>query len=88
MYTEDEAKEKWCPQSITLVENEDTNRIVAINRMDGCYLPGTMCIGSECMWWVWDMSPGTVDKIKSKAEYSEDSNAEAHGHCGAIGAAK
>lgn len=56
MLTEQEAKEKWCPQvrrSSVLAETYMGAPTVAtaINRGS---TKNTNCIGSECMMWRWD----------------------------------
>jgi hypothetical protein len=57
IYTEDEAKEKWCPM-VRMMDDSSFNHPVAYNR---CWLSGdtednpdeARCIGSRCMAWRW-----------------------------------
>ena len=62
MYTEEEAKTKWCPFVRYSVENASKwkraiNRWVSVNDMqlnpEPCH-----CIASECMVWRWDTDDG------------------------------
>ena len=71
--TEDEAKTKWCPQIRVSVSGDGpvwTNREA----------PDCNCIASECMWWVWDVSPARVAEISRIQEYT----GKPTGHCGAV----
>jgi len=74
MYTEKEAKEKWCPVST----GPDGNRQQSY---DHVYFDEKFrCIGSECMWWVEDEWLKTPIKDQSGHFINEPC-----GHCGAIG---
>lgn len=62
--TEDEAKKKWCPDSLVVFVNEPTNELSpGCNRVIGhtktmkplSGLPdNSTCIGSACMAWRWE----------------------------------
>ncbi len=50
MYTEDQARQKWCPMARV---QEDGNAPAA-NRTTKADNPGTArCLGSDCMAWRW-----------------------------------
>jgi len=54
MYTEDEAREKWCPHARMLEsygERASYNR--AVSPSGGDEEASTKCIGSACMAWRW-----------------------------------
>ena len=53
---EKEALEKWCPKSIVCKSHQigSTPSLCGVNRhREGGPLPGTNCIGSNCMLWQW-----------------------------------
>jgi len=53
MYTEDEAKKKWCPMARSISQS-GTSTAVAINKFDVDDLSAeTRCIASTCMMWRW-----------------------------------
>lgn len=70
MYTEDEAKTKWCPQ-VRFHGNYEhgggDNRPV-----EGC---GVQCLGSGCMMWRWAKGASVADSINGKRP----------GYCGLAG---
>ena len=62
MFTEDEAKKKWCPMAKTVAEGHP----VTVNRRpggEGAPDDDCKCIASACMWWQWGASP----RVKSSA---------------------
>jgi hypothetical protein len=80
--TEDEARKKECPQHLimmTMIQingvKEGVNEQIIKDAGKFGY-----CSGSDCMMWVWDISP------KSAAEINARGNAKAipSGHCGLI----
>lgn len=55
--TQEEARQKWCPQARVVHENGDGTLFTAGNSFgDGCRSVATRCIASECMAWKWLMS--------------------------------
>ena len=61
MYTEDEAREKWCPHALRrhdAVNVETCGRGVRDE-------PITFCIGSACMAWRWSEN-AVLDRARTK----------------------
>jgi hypothetical protein len=73
MYTEDEAREKWCPEARTLNINMEVN----YNRFcSGEIEKETLCIASACMMWRWGNAVG-ID--------NEGNEHKIAGYCGKSG---
>lgn len=72
--TEEEAKNKWCPQYRYSVSSDG---IVCDNR-DGDF--NDRCIASDCMWWIEDDPMSEYDENTHKFT----GNLINRGHCGAI----
>lgn len=90
MYTEEEAKNKWCPMArVMQVSNKQAvgkthNRIwshdgnVEGNGILNLGLPGTSCIASDCGMWRWQ--DGTGDEHEDGSETDNE-----RGYCGLAG---
>lgn len=67
--TEKQAREKWCPWSLTGYRGIGLNRMAAVDNSDhrAEVLHDTRCIASDCMAWRWS---------KTLTDF---------GHCGLIG---
>lgn len=83
--TEEEAKTKWCPKVRYLaIFRDDTGK----REIAGCYnrsanstdIMDCNCIASECMWWVWDVTPANAATENAYANVGSIPL----GHCGAI----
>jgi hypothetical protein len=79
MYTEDEAKKKWCPDSRVASKNGPSyGGNHAYNRTahpdDN---PSGQCIASECMKWRWVVD--TQGNIKLKRTKLDETHAECNG---------
>ena len=59
MYTEDEAKTKWCPESR---HDFDDHAGPGWNRPGGNF----HCLGSGCMMWRWAKGASVADGINGK----------------------
>jgi hypothetical protein len=83
MYTEDQARTKWCPFVRLHLLSRDVSynrRLGTGDRMEDTGLPhGSHCIASECMAWRWK------DGITPKDMGDFDPDNEAVGHCGLAG---
>jgi len=76
---EDEAKTKWCPmvRQVNHVGQSGGNRLgVGYDKM---MIDHSLCIASECMWWVED--EWITTRIKGQDGHFIN---EPAGHCGAI----
>lgn len=54
--TEDEAKQKWCPQYQVSGSDDDDNRSTGWDQNEKAYrqtLKNAFCLGSRCMAWRW-----------------------------------
>lgn len=55
--TEEEAKTKWCPETLigggASADTSQANRWVQSNADGGSVVAGASCIGSACMMWRW-----------------------------------
>jgi hypothetical protein len=75
MYTEEKAKEKWCPHT-RVKWISFGGYAMAVNRDDIKHhedVGGTRCIASDCMAWRWRYyPPSQVPEVKE-------------GYCGAFG---
>jgi len=95
MLTEQEAKDKWCPQ----VRFEDTesnsqpanawtiySSVIHEVEQYGTERNPKMCrcIASECMMWRWRISPQSANEINA----SGNAGAIAQGYCGLSGEAR
>ena len=54
MYTEEEAKTKWCPAIRFTGAGTSTDFEFATNRGEDYFDRSFHCIASECMAWRWD----------------------------------
>ena len=87
--TEDEAKTKWCPQSIFAV---DSPAGLSGNRWDngdgtstGSYANNACkCIGSGCMAWRWDKD-GWSMMFDDIGPCLRKDAVDLHGYCGLAG---
>lgn len=71
MYTEDEAKKKWCPMAL-MTHNNNTG----FNRnADGRMV--TYCIASNCMMWKWEYKNQCIDKEATHIKVKSNK-----GYCG------
>ena len=100
MYTEDEAKEKWCPFGRVT----DTDGVPSHNRFfsdaSNQDVPQTMCIGPACMAWRWAgvASKARIERFKGYIANTGTTLAEAleavpeddtrRGYCGLSGEPK
>ena len=75
MHTEDEARERWCPETrvvgVYYADNRDT--MASGNRFGHPHMnepfelrQGTRCIASECMHWRWE--PATLGSLDVKGD--------------------
>jgi hypothetical protein len=84
MYTEADAKTKWCPFARALVSISplsDPTRHTAIasaNRGNNAELLG-WCVGSACMAWRWNDGLDLIDSMVAER------NGSRRGYCGASG---
>jgi hypothetical protein len=79
MYTETEAKQKWCP----LARASDIgNQPVSVNRRGREPDADCMCIASACMAWRWADGLDLIDSMVAER------NGSRRGFCGAFGPAK
>ncbi|MFA5951510.1 MAG: hypothetical protein WC807_14620 [Hyphomicrobium sp.] len=90
IYTEEEAKTKWCPETRTGL----TAGMAVNHHVGGDVHEETRCIGSGCMMWRWkrgsvfhpappDPANPTVahfTEIENRGDYSKT-----HGFCGKAG---
>jgi hypothetical protein len=77
--TEEEAKNKWCPM-VRVLSDEGSMVIATVNRGSGLQA-GVNCIGSKCMWWVWDVEP---ERARELSGFGAKYQTKPYGHCGAI----
>lgn len=75
--TEDEAKKRWCPFSMTFGHGVSLNRI----NFDAAQSPDvrkqTRCLGSGCMAWRWE--------IADTADGRGIEMSKTYGYCGLAG---
>lgn len=55
MYTEDEAKQRWCPFARLAFEAGTFNRAVIFDAAQGDPKKDAVCLASACMAWRWKM---------------------------------
>lgn len=68
--TEQDAKQKWCPLTREVMYY-NPQALVGNRDHTGSAFP--VCIGSACMAWRWEVSPGSIgDRMN-------------HGYCGNFG---
>jgi hypothetical protein len=84
MWTEEEARARWCP----LARYDKNNRHVA-----GTVMKETLCVASGCMAWRWRHTKAPMTPIERNAFGKNVGLAEAlqptiyvEGYCGAFGA--
>jgi hypothetical protein len=75
MMTEEEAQQKWCPQSRS--QQHD-----GANRKDGASGGIGVCIASQCMAWRWAVEPKTRDEWNDRYP---NRSIRAEGFCGLSG---
>jgi hypothetical protein len=89
MYTEDEAKTRWCPQ-VRIAGDENEPNFNRGYGEDHCNITGgngqykCNCIASECMMWRWvyeDANPATARNGLLARNYIKTDK----GHCGLAG---
>ena len=91
MLTEQEAKEKWCPQAIRpVVVSTGSTAAVGANRNQHVLPLGTFCVGSECMVWRWNDKTtvyyiGTNELGRSEFKHEQLSKEKWTGYCGLAG---
>ena len=87
LMTEDEAKKKWCPMvrgatfGVAFVNNRFEMRFNPEDSRGGAEY--VTCIGSACMMWRWDWSPGDVRDFKKN--HPGEECPELDGRCGLAG---
>jgi hypothetical protein len=88
MYTEEEAKTKWCPFArLMLTVNEGDRPILGVggvNRYgkDGVDQALGTCIGSQCMAWRWEVPESEFEKMM--ATRKSVMPASRRGSCGLV----
>lgn len=86
VYTEEEAKTKWCPftrAAIDVVDGAHVIDFTSANRSERGLPAVTLCVASACMAWRWGEEPlePALDPNKPPPpEYPRE------GYCGAFGA--
>ncbi len=76
MYTEEEAKTKWCPMvRMARVVAEDGGGVPKVAATSN---RGAFCIASDCMMWRWDNGSGYEHADGSKTDPER-------GYCGLAG---
>lgn len=90
-YTEEEAKEKWCPFARNLSTGISVSFNRYINNKGVLYAPATEapCIASGCMVWRWTRTPSEASayeqacRLEGRPPFPPDT--EAKGYCGLAG---
>lgn len=65
LLTEEQAREKWCPEARTAFQyregggGDHRDAMVVANRAEND-APISNCIASSCMWWRWSDEPQQV----------------------------
>tara|TARA_X000001316_G_C922015_1_gene36752 strand:- start:2852 stop:3088 length:237 start_codon:yes stop_codon:yes gene_type:complete len=75
MYTEDEAKKKWCPEVRMSASDMPVEGNHASNRSNKTFQEKCHCLGSGCMMWRWAKGASVADSINGKRP----------GYCGLAG---
>jgi hypothetical protein len=75
--TEEEAKNKWCPQTLASDCPDEINGREAVY-----FAGGIRCRGSECMAWRWDEPDGLA---MSEMEQQDAVRPSTSGYCGLVG---
>ena len=80
MYTEEQAKTKWCPHVRSagatdngeiVVANRDAKSMVKVGHAITLNPPSCRCIASECMAWRWDVTLNDQLLADARAEYAD-----------------
>lgn len=71
MYTEKQARKKWCPAAKTQRDGFFVNRYIR-------------CIASDCMWWRWVMVQEKLQPDGIKTEFAGLVPGD-RGYCGMAG---
>lgn len=90
MYTEEEAKKKWCPmvrivgvdgKENGVVNRTSYNKCVHVGEREDFIPAGSECIASKCMMWEWeyeDTDPSTAGNGLIPRRYKKTEK----GYCG------
>ena len=76
IYTEAEARKKWCPWARVEIEPGPT-----CNQFDPAYDP--CCIVSECIMWQVVPAPGALTKV-NHTDKTSTTPPLTHGYCGKV----
>jgi hypothetical protein len=89
MWTEAEARTKWCPLARQLVHHETSTGVAlaAANRTPEAV---SRCVASECMSWRWELTKEPLPNEPTKygrlgLAYALQPTTYEHGYCGAFG---
>lgn len=87
MYTEEEAKVKWCPMGRVSASSEGDTQGTTINRMDNHVgtVDFTNCLASSCMMWRWVMLCNGNDTLQHPTRIIPIYEQTEKGYCGLAG---